>query len=273
MGFPWAAAIEAGGQVLGGLLGRSETISPYKSMKSAVKFADEFGIHRLTALGANPGYQAVPGSGMGTAVAQGASALADGIKDKTDPLKKSAVVVNEAQADLLRAQTHAISREIEENMRRGTTGARNVSNPNAPPGIESTVMSSDQVRTELSKTSRDFAPNFPGVDGQLHKWINSTTGPVEQVDMKNAPDPETDLWGSFKRGTLYRDVVRDLERNGLFEWQKNNRAAIKSLPARALQSVDRAVADFIRAKRAKKHKRPSRPKYRNPDLGPGPYTP
>ena len=129
--------VGAAGSVIGSFLSKPKTISPGKALKSTVKSARRLGIHPLAALGSNAGYQVVTNP-VGAGIAAGAQQVGEAISEKQrkgeiDPVTESQVEVNKAQADLLKAQTLTVVKEVAANTVGGTTGARNVSNPQQPP--------------------------------------------------------------------------------------------------------------------------------------------
>lgn len=197
MGIPWGSIVTAAGSVLGSVLGGDEkTITPYQSMKSAVKFADKYGIHRLTALGANPGYQTVAGSGLGSSVAQGAAALGEGIerererkRSDNDPLVASQVKVNEAQAELLRFQANRVVQEIQAESRNGTTGALG--------------------------TRPGAAANIGALVGPAAVNVKDEFGRVHDVTNPDVPmEPEQDLWRWLRQGNLKAKIQELAANNG-----------------------------------------------------------
>ena len=100
------ALIQAGGSILGGLLGKSKALKPSESMLSHVKgvmqASERFGFNPLTLLGvANPGHYGADNSSMGAAVSDAAMYLGDALAKKTDAAKLQQVA---AERDRLQDQ-------------------------------------------------------------------------------------------------------------------------------------------------------------------------
>lgn len=124
------------GSIIGGIMGAS---SAAKDRKLQIKFAKNgiqwraadaraAGIHPLAALGAQtPTYTPVGDGGLGSAIAQGASAMGDTFANTQSskaqkPIIQSQLEVNKAQADLLRAQTVSTLANVTAGVRGGVGG-------------------------------------------------------------------------------------------------------------------------------------------------------
>lgn len=275
MPFPWGAVIGAAGSVLGSVLGSgSKTIGPGKALKKTVRAARESNIHPLAALGASSAYT-VPGSGVGQGIGDAARELGSAIDNMRDPAKKSAVAVNVAQADLLKAQTNAINQEIAANARGGTTGARNVSDPSSPPDISYAVNSAPGVG-RFPQPDTDPSAKVPN----LFRKVRTATGDRIVPNMEVAADPETDLWSHVVKGDVAKYVDKLAERNGLYDWQKRNREGFVRLlkSGASVFTIDKHVEQAARrmSKRSAAALRTwwkQARKTRAPDLGPGPQSP
>lgn len=180
------------GSVVGGLFGKSaqdkqmEMQKQYAQNRVQWTAADarKAGIHPLAALGGAgaPSYTPIGGNPIGQGIAAGAAQLGKG----TDPVSKSVISVNEAQADLLRAQALSVTGEMAANVRAGTTGARNVSDPTKPTGLAVHLNAADdRIHQSFSDLGAMGAkPSFSavqGADGRIHFREDNPEGMEEGI--------------------------------------------------------------------------------------------
>lgn len=213
MAIPWGPIISAAGSVIGGLVGgSSETVNPGKALKQTVNAARKVGIHPLAALGTTSAYQQVNQNPLGAGIAEGARAIGDAVQSSS--LEKSAMKVNDAQAELLKTQAASINQEMRAKMIGGTTGARNISNPNRPVGLGAEV---DSVRNPVIRQSvGKETPSSPDQSiPDMFVPVRRPDGSVIRIpNMEHATDAETDLWSAFADGKLIPYVRELAQRNG-----------------------------------------------------------
>lgn len=220
MAFPFASLISAGGALLGGLFGGSpkppKIISSGDQLKSTVEAAKEIGIHPLAALGAGTQYTAIPQPQPQNRVGRGIAAAARQIgripgQQLAKEMQASNLEVNTAQAALLRQQATSLNAETVANLRNGTTGARNISDPDKP---------------------ADLMHQVTGPDGKV----------FTVADQQVAPEPEQDLYAHGLLGTFWKQIKTLVEDNNYPIWKadrdiKNVMAKLNKAQARRLQSA------------------------------------
>lgn len=180
------------GSIVGGFFGKSAQDKQMDMQKEyaqnrvqwTAQDARKAGIHPLAALGGAgaPSYQPIGGNPIGQGIAAGAAAIGKGV----DPVSKSVIDVNSAQADLLRAQANAVTGEMRETVRGGTTGARNVSDPTRSPGLAVHLNAADdRIAGAFEDVGKYNAPAsfdvVTGADGRQHIQEKEPVGFEEAV--------------------------------------------------------------------------------------------
>ena len=133
-GFPWGAAIAAGGRLAGGFLGGGDVKHPHRHLKRQIQWrvndAKLAGIHPLAALGATMGHPAtgpITGSGIGDTISEVAGSIGQGVDQygrrkaaqraeaREERTSSAYAEMMSAQAELARARSRTLISERREN--------------------------------------------------------------------------------------------------------------------------------------------------------------
>ena len=175
------------GSVVGGIFGNKSQQAQIdwqnkyakNRLQWLAKDAKAAGLHPLAALGAGaPTYTPVGGNPLGAGIAEGMAQLGAASEAQVGKeVSRSYIEVNKAQADLIRAQTNTILAEAEANVRGGTTGARNVSDPTKSPMLGAEVNQRvDQAFSDLGAAGAP--PSFEIQVSPSGQVIPSSKNPV-----------------------------------------------------------------------------------------------
>lgn len=174
------------------------------------------GIHPLAAISGatySPvGAGGVPGAAGGSipsySVGEG-SRMGDALRRiKPDPLTQSSIDVNKAQADLLKAQSRTLLVEIEAKLRNGTTGARNLGDPQSdqpsggvtrpapnPRNKRITLRGPEGSEIRVLKSTADrlgFKPGDQLTAGEYSELVGEVVGEVvNTLEMDSVSDAQT----------------------------------------------------------------------------------
>lgn len=189
-----AALVQAGGAILGGLLGRTKPVSAAQSfqshMKGVMASAEKYGFNPLTLLGVNsPGFSPGDNSSMSAGIANAGMYLGDALSKKTDAAKlqqataQNQVLQNKVQSLTLRPKVPGIYGAPR-------MGGPDASSPVTPAatGVATPVPSGLNLgdTRELIKTDRgSFADGRRPVDNQP---VKSHSGYIV-VDNPSLPIP------------------------------------------------------------------------------------
>lgn len=127
--FPLAAAISAGGQIIGSLFNKPDkpkVYTPREQIESAVSAARDLGIHPLAALGSGAGYTQVssPSSpNVGSAIGAGLDRFGQMLATENSELQNEALKADiesrRAQAELYRSQSRTLISKAASNAQGG----------------------------------------------------------------------------------------------------------------------------------------------------------
>lgn len=244
---PIGAAIGAIGSIAGGILGnRSQKRMIEAQMKAQKEYAQnaiqwratdakKAGIHPLAAIGGAGAASYTPmsagGNPLGAGIAEGASQIGNAISGRMDrKVAASALDVNTAQADLLRAQTAQVLAGVRAATQGSTTGATNVSAPYDGPykGALEPVSLGEPAKPSILNESPSA-------------YYRGDAVPRSNPD--SPEQPEETMWTWFRRGDFFKNLGELISRN--VNW--NNREQ----GARVYNFIrDRANAGDPKAKRA-----------------------
>lgn len=235
MPFPWGAAIGAAGSVIGSILDSNAAADQAKLQKQFAKRAIRWrvadaraaGIHPLAALGhVGPSYSPVQ-STVGAGIAEGARQLGEGLS--SDPATASAIEVNKAQAELLKAQTNKIALEMRASAQGATTGATDT----APPAAMANPMQMLRDSVQRGASRNPANPKVPDMFAEVQAGPYRRSVPNQDYQT----DPETWAMGEILRGNA-RPAIEQLARDNGMSWP----AALKWIRGQGKGFAQAAVA-------------------------------
>lgn len=196
--FPIAAALQAGGSILGSILNKPKVISPRQNILSTVKGAREAGVHPLAALGASPSYQTVSG-GVGDAVAGGISKVAAALATEKSQGEIDALAAstdaNKAQAELFRAQSRTL---IARSRSAAIGGPRVNDDPQPVKAFGGTLMRDPKMFSSAQRAQDeygDFIENLVGIPSAIWAGARGADRWLSKLGIPN----DAEVWEAIKR--------------------------------------------------------------------------
>ena len=265
-GMTWVGpAIAAGSKLIGGLFGGGSSKSHDHrmahneylrqkqfakqgtgwQMRDAVQTGKELGLHPLAAIGAAGGQSYTPAGGISSGTEGDFSFLGDAIgagidahrQNKIDKQAKkesdARIAVDNAEADLIRAQSRTVIQDARRSALSGTASVRTGSNER--PSVLQELIEGDKTSSGLSRADIDNPAEF---EADVWAWVrNGKLGPnVRELIRRNLSTAMQHKIKNARNERERREIARAIEAQRRARWLRDKKKPRKTDDERAMRT-------------------------------------